>query len=245
MIFGARSADPQTVINNVTALIGLLREFEPSADMASLVFGDAGRQGGPEEPASGLQQGKRHAIVRAAFEAFAEHGFRLSLDEIAERASVSKVTIYSHFTNKEELFRTVITEQLEEAVAASRELRKPLPGSDSLETELRALCRACVGVLTSPVMTRLQSVLEAEAKRFPEDTGPWLDRVPAELRLVLEDTLRGLPDTVGIRIPDPGIAVSQLYALCVQPGAGRLAPERNEEVIGSGVAIFLKYHENR
>ncbi|WP_433286954.1 TetR/AcrR family transcriptional regulator [Pseudonocardia sp. CA-142604] len=214
--------------------------------MASLVFGDAGRHGGRDEPTGGgLQQSKRHAIVRAAFEAFAEHGFRASLDEIAERARVSKVTIYSHFSDKEELFRTVITEQLDEAVGAARRLRKPLPGNHSLETELRALCSACIGVLSSPVMIRLQSVLEAEAKRFPEDIGPWLDLVPAELRLVLDDTLRALPGTAGIRIPDPDIAVSQLYALCVQPGTGRPTPERNEDVVESGLAMFLKYYEDR
>ncbi|MEW2501110.1 TetR/AcrR family transcriptional regulator [Amycolatopsis sp. NPDC047767] len=191
--------------------------------MSALAFGTAGRPVTVVEPAP--QQGKRDAVVRAAFAAFAEHGFRVSLDEIAERAGVSKVTIYSHFTSKEALFRTVITEQLDEAVAAARKL-------SSGDFDLRELCEACVDVLTSPAMANLHSVLEAEAKRFPDDTAAWLGRVPAELRRVLDTAVRALP---GIHIPDPAAAVSQLYALCVQPGS--------PDVIESGVAMFLKFYE--
>lgn len=53
---------------------------------------------------------KRQSISHAAAELFLREGFdRCSMDSIAAAAGVSKQTVYSHFANKEELFRSCIT----------------------------------------------------------------------------------------------------------------------------------------
>src|SRR5581483_2473712 len=50
----------------------------------------------------------RHALLDAAAELFTERGFRhVSLDEIAQRAGVTKGAVYSNFADKEELFAAV------------------------------------------------------------------------------------------------------------------------------------------
>ncbi|USI99816.1 TetR/AcrR family transcriptional regulator [Xanthomonas prunicola] len=52
---------------------------------------------------------KRGAILAAARALFQQHGFdRTSMDTIAERAMVSKATVYAHFASKEVLFRTTL-----------------------------------------------------------------------------------------------------------------------------------------
>lgn len=52
---------------------------------------------------------KREAILCAAADLFLAHGLqRTSIDAVAERAGVSKQTVYSHFGSKDELFRAVI-----------------------------------------------------------------------------------------------------------------------------------------
>ncbi|TKA20695.1 TetR/AcrR family transcriptional regulator [Xanthomonas euvesicatoria] len=52
---------------------------------------------------------KRGAILAAARVLFQQHGFdRTSMDTIAERAMVSKATVYAHFASKEVLFRTTL-----------------------------------------------------------------------------------------------------------------------------------------
>lgn len=54
-------------------------------------------------------QRKRQLIVEAASELFVAKGFNAtSMDRIAQLAGVSKQTVYSHFGNKEELFRFCI-----------------------------------------------------------------------------------------------------------------------------------------
>jgi AcrR family transcriptional regulator len=52
---------------------------------------------------------KKESIRRAALELFQNYGFKkVSVNDIAERAGVSQVTIYNHFTNKEALIRDVL-----------------------------------------------------------------------------------------------------------------------------------------
>jgi AcrR family transcriptional regulator len=52
---------------------------------------------------------KRQQMLLAASDLFLENGFdRISMDQVAEAAGVSKQTVYSHFGSKEELFTAVI-----------------------------------------------------------------------------------------------------------------------------------------
>jgi len=52
---------------------------------------------------------KKENIRQAALELFKLHGFeKVSINDIAQKAHVSHVTIYNHFGNKEELVREVI-----------------------------------------------------------------------------------------------------------------------------------------
>ncbi len=59
--------------------------------------------GRPKDPA------KRAAILDAARDLFIQHGFDgVSMDQIAGAAGVSKLTVYSHFGDKENLFSAAV-----------------------------------------------------------------------------------------------------------------------------------------
>jgi AcrR family transcriptional regulator len=52
---------------------------------------------------------KKESIRRAALELFQAYGFKkVSINDIAQKAGVSQVTIYNHFGSKDELVRDVI-----------------------------------------------------------------------------------------------------------------------------------------
>lgn len=52
---------------------------------------------------------RRQAILAAALDAFAAGGYHeTSLDEVADRAAISKALIYEHFKSKRELFRALL-----------------------------------------------------------------------------------------------------------------------------------------
>src|ERR1700685_4220571 len=63
-------------------------------------------RGGPGRPKDAA---KRADILRAATALFLKDGYELtSMEAVAKKADVSKLTIYSHFADKAELFRNVI-----------------------------------------------------------------------------------------------------------------------------------------
>lgn len=68
---------------------------------------------------------QRAAILQAASYLFANHGPEaVRLDDIADKADVSRGTLYSHFVSKEELIRAIVTPILETAVAETKKLTR-------------------------------------------------------------------------------------------------------------------------
>ena len=69
----------------------------------------------PAAPGRPKDMGKRSAILDAARRLFTTAGFDgASMDQIAAEASVSKLTVYSHFGDKDDLFREVIRSRIED-----------------------------------------------------------------------------------------------------------------------------------
>lgn len=57
---------------------------------------------------------KEEQIINSARELFTKYGFKkVSMDEIANEAGVTKKTVYTYFSSKEELLKYLITEELE------------------------------------------------------------------------------------------------------------------------------------
>lgn len=80
----------------------------------------------PEPPprrATRIQKKNRKAILEAALEVFASHGFRGStVDRIAERAGLSKPNLLYYYPSKEAIYRAVLEDTLEEWLAPLRAL---------------------------------------------------------------------------------------------------------------------------
>ena len=110
----------------------------------------------------------RGALVAAARELFAEHGFAgVSREEIVEHAGVTRGAMYHYFTSKEDLFRVVYTEverDLCEAIANAA-----MAASDPVE-ELRLgsvafLRSAATGEVRRIAVLDSPAVLDAETRR--------------------------------------------------------------------------------
>ena len=80
----------------------------------------------PEQPVPGGRALRadaarnREKVLRAAWEAFAESGYGVPLDEIAARAGVGPGTVYRHFPAKEALFEAVATARVQDLLADAR-----------------------------------------------------------------------------------------------------------------------------
>lgn len=129
--------------------------------------------GRPKDPA------KREAILAAAQALFLGNGYEASsMDAIANEAGVSKLTLYSHFKDKEALFCA--------AVKATCETRLPrrlfqLDEDCAIEQALLAIGNAFNALVNSPESIGLHRVMVAMAAQNPPLVRMFYDAGPQQL----------------------------------------------------------------
>lgn len=145
---------------------------------------------------------KRTAILRGAKLVFLREGFeRAGMDEVADRAGVSKMTVYRHFGSKEDLFAGVITDLCNRIVAEDLErIFEQAP-----EKALRRYAERMIGIVFDPDTIELHRIVVAESRRFPKlgrffyDYGPqvcidvlarYFERNKADPRFRIADPVR-------------------------------------------------------
>lgn len=162
-----------------------------------------GRRGRPANEALG------QTIVDAAGELFVELGFQATtLDKIAQRAKISKLSIYRHFENKEALFRAAIAtgchqlfapQALLEGIDGSAEDQLMAVGSSLLRTLLRSDVRSVEAmVMADQTNPKSLSKLHYEAG-------------PAHVIAQIEALLRQLHAKAVLNVPDP-LRSARLFA---------------------------------
>ena len=83
------------------------------------------------------KQRKKESIRRAALDLFKAHGFRrVSLNDIAQKAGVSPVTIYNYFGSRDALVREVVKEQF---LSLLQRLRAITDGKSGFPEKIEAL----------------------------------------------------------------------------------------------------------
>jgi Transcriptional regulator len=93
-------------------------------------------QAKPPGPGRPKDMGKRAAILAAAKGLFIRNAFAgTSMDAVAAEAGVSKLTVYSHFGDKDNLFREVIRARIQDLLP--EETYRFDPAADIRETLLR------------------------------------------------------------------------------------------------------------
>lgn len=118
---------------------------------------------GPGRPRS---ERSHQAIIEATNELLAERGFvDLTMDEVAERAGVSKATIYRRWPSKGTL--------VFEAFAADYLARQPRPDTGNLKEDLTRRLRTWVRLVKGTVTGRTLRALLAEAQRDEEVAVLW------------------------------------------------------------------------
>lgn len=74
-------------------------------------------------------------IMASARDLFWKHGFRrVSIEEICQKADVSKMTFYKHFPNKTELAKTIFNDVILEAEQRfSQIMKEDIPGAEKMK----------------------------------------------------------------------------------------------------------------
>lgn len=154
------------------------------------------------------------AILRAAADLFAEHGYNgTSLDDVAEAAGVSKGTIFYNYKNKADLFEQLITGVASALAAAVTSSREGLTGWAALDAATLTVLRE---IDQSPAPAQ---VLLAELFRAGRPWASALAPARAEILSPLVGILHEVAAERGVGQPDPArvenVAASVFGALVV------------------------------
>ncbi len=190
---------------------------------------------------------KRADIVNAAILEFQELGFGSArIDSIAERAQVSKRTLYKHFGSKDGLFDAIVELVIDE----SKEVEIPpfQTGKPFAEQLVEAL-DSYVAAISTDEFIGLSRVMMAEFLRNQEVSRKVLERSEmqnAEFVALVSSAM----DAGEIRAADPVYATTQLVSLAKASLfwpkllLGAPLPKASEvrAVIEDSVAMFLNHY---
>jgi TetR/AcrR family transcriptional repressor of mexJK operon len=199
--------------------------------------GNGRRRGRPVDTA------KLAGILAVATRVFLERGYgAASMDLIARRAGVSKITIYAHFASKAALFAAIIDDLAGRLTKAIERL-----GFEGLAPEqaLAQVGRAYLALALAPQSLALHRLVVAESARVPGLGRLIHQSGPKPIVATLADYLQQRRD---LRISDPALAAEQFLGmvlghnqlgllLAAKPAAKTRAAI--DGIVDHAVALFL------
>jgi AcrR family transcriptional regulator len=129
-------------------------------------------------------------ILEAAFVEFSRNGYAATtLDQIAERAGVTKGTIYVYFENKEHLFISMVRELTKATLDTMQDMVAHHPGStaDLLREAFRYIYAHIVEDRRRREVARM---LIAEAPRFPALTDRYREEIHGPCHALLDQVIQ-------------------------------------------------------
>lgn len=148
---------------------------------------------------SAVRNDKAVQILQGAMQEFLQHGYAgTSMDRVAATAGVSKPTVYSHFKDKEGLFRSLI-----QYVAEAR--CQQVLGDGNLEGRPEVVLRR---LITNAIESELHDIdyqnfvrlVAGESGRFPQLGQAFVEYLTKPAADQLTDYLKTCPE---LNLPDP------------------------------------------
>jgi len=187
-------------------------------------------------------------IVNSASELFVELGFQATtLDKVAQRAKISKLSIYRHFENKEALYSAAIKARCHQF--APQALFEGVDGS--AEDQLMAMGSSLLRTLLSPEVRTIEAMVIADKTNQASLSKLHYEAGPARVIDRIEALLRQLHAKAVLNVPDP-LRSARLFAALFK-GSDLLIIARFDEARAeddneiesycrSAVAMFIAAH---
>jgi TetR/AcrR family transcriptional repressor of mexJK operon len=185
---------------------------------------------------------KRQAILDAAKRLFIELGYaNTSMDTVATEAGVSKLTVYSHFNDKETLFSAAVIAKCEEQVPP---LFFEWPEGVSIEHVLLNIARGFHLLVNSDESVNLHRVIMALGSQDPRLSTIFYQAGPERMLSGMERLLTKVNQSGALCIDKPRHAAEHFFCLikgaanfrllygCGAPLEAEAAEEHVQEVVG-------------
>lgn len=134
----------------------------------------------PQAAESGVRQRRKEArpqeLLDAALALFVEKGFAATrAEEVAQRAGVSKGTLYLYYPSKEELFKAVVRQTLSQLIAEGQEAADRYEGTSA--DLLGFLMQTWWERVGATPAAGIHKIVLAEVRNFPELAQFYTDEV--------------------------------------------------------------------
>jgi TetR/AcrR family transcriptional repressor of mexJK operon len=185
---------------------------------------------------------KRQAILDAAKTLFLSKGYaNTSMDAVAAEAGVSKLTVYSHFNDKETLFSAAVMAKCEEQLPP---LFFELPEGVAVETVLLNIARGFHQLINSDESVNLHRLMMALGSQDPKLSQIFFEAGPQRMLQGMERLLTKIDESGVLRIDKPHNAAEHFFCLlkgagnfrllygCGEPPVGEAAESHVREVVG-------------
>ena len=161
--------------------------------------------GRPKDP------GKRAAILEAAKRMFVSHGFeRVSMDQIAAEAGVSKLTVYSHFGDKESLFAEAVRAHCEQGMPTSLFVAEP---QTPVRERLTAIGNAFFSMIMTPEAIAGHRILCSPQVATSSMPAVFWEAGPQRVQQAFAELLERRVASGELEIADTQRAASQFFTL--------------------------------
>ena len=189
---------------------------------------------------------KRQSILDAAKTLFLTKGYaNTSMDAVAGLAGVSKLTVYSHFTDKETLFSSAIMSKCTEQLPV---LFFELPAGKPIKDVLLNIARGFQVLINSEESLNLHRLMVALGSQDPKLSQIFLEAGPERVVHEMEGLLRKMDQSGALRIDDPHYAAEHFF--CMLKGAPNfrllfgggepLGPQESEAHVQEVVGMFMR-----
>ncbi|AUG00577.1 TetR family transcriptional regulator [Pseudomonas sp. 09C 129] len=189
---------------------------------------------------------KRQAILEAAKTLFLSNGYaNTSMDAVAGEAGVSKLTVYSHFNDKETLFSAAVMAKCEEQLPT---LFFELPAGMPIENVLLNIARGFHLLINSEESLNLHRLIMALGSQDPKLSQIFFEAGPQRMLQGMERLLTRIDQSGALRIDKPRNAAEHFF--CLLKGAANfrllygcgtpLSDEAAEEHVREVVGLFMR-----
>ncbi|AEA67215.1 MULTISPECIES: TetR/AcrR family transcriptional regulator [Pseudomonas] len=200
----------------------------------------------PSGPGRPKDLAKRQAILDAAKKLFMHLGYAsTSMDAVATEAGVSKLTVYSHFKDKETLFSSAVIAKCEEQVPT---LFFEWPDGVPIENVLLNIARGFNQLINSDESLNLHRLIMALGSQDPKLSSIFFEAGPQRILSGMERLLTKVNQHGALSIDKPRNAAEHFF--CLIKGAANfrllygcgapLEPEAAEAHVQEVVELFMR-----
>jgi TetR/AcrR family transcriptional regulator, mexJK operon transcriptional repressor len=204
------------------------------------------KQGVAKVPGRPKDPGKKEAILKAAKAQFMRHGFdRASMDAIADAADVSKLTLYSHFGNKEKLFQAMVVQKCSEVrLVGDWEKLKAMPPKKAFSH----IADRFLDLILQQETLDMFRVVVAEAVTKPKISQLLYEAAPQRVKGLFAELLTYYHGKGQLTVKNPRAAANHFFAmlkgephdLALFNLKKKMTPKERQAHLDDCVGVFLR-----